>query len=141
MPVYGEGTNIRDWLYVEDHAAAIDLIFHTGKPGQTYNIGGNNEWKNIDLIKLLCRIMDRKLNRAEGSSKKLITFVKDRPGHDLRYAIDSSKVKKDIGWEPTVSFEEGLERTVDWYLANSEWLNNVISGEYEKYYNSMYSGR
>lgn len=141
VPVYGEGTNIRDWLYVEDHAAAIDLIFHTGKPGQTYNIGGNNEWKNIDLIKLLCRIMDRKLNRAEGSSKKLITFVKDRPGHDLRYAIDSSKVKKDIGWEPTVSFEEGLERTVDWYLANSEWLNNVISGEYEKYYNSMYSGR
>ncbi len=141
VPVYGEGTNIRDWLYVEDHAAAIDLIFHTGKPGQTYNIGGNNEWKNIDLIKLLCRIMDRKLNRAEGSSKKLITFVKDRPGHDLRYAIDSSKVKKDIGWEPTVNFEEGLERTVDWYLANSEWLNNVISGEYEKYYNSMYSGR
>jgi len=141
VPVYGEGTNIRDWLYVEDHAAAIDLIFHTGKAGQTYNIGGNNEWKNIDLIKLLCRIMDRKLNRAEGSSKKLITFVKDRPGHDLRYAIDSSKVKKDIGWEPTVSFEEGLERTVDWYLANSGWLNNVISGEYEKYYNSMYSGR
>ncbi len=141
VPVYGEGMNIRDWLYVEDHAAAIDLIFHSGKPGQTYNIGGNNEWRNIDLIRLLCRIMDRKLRRAEGSSEKLITYVKDRPGHDLRYAIDSSKLRKDFGWEPDTGFEEGLERTVDWYLANTVWLNNVISGEYEKYYNSMYTGR
>jgi dTDP-glucose 4,6-dehydratase len=141
VPVYGEGKNIRDWLYVEDHAAAIDLIFHKGKPGETYNIGGNNEWKNIDLIRLLCRIMDRKLKRAEGESEKLITFVKDRPGHDLRYAIDSSKLKDETGWEPMTSFEEGLEKTVDWYLTNTGWMKNVISGEYEKYYDSMYTGR
>ena len=141
VPVYGEGANIRDWLYVEDHAAAIDQIFHNGKPGQTYNIGGNNEWRNIDLIRLLCRIMDRKLKRPEGESEKLITFVKDRPGHDLRYAIDSSKLKNETGWEPMTSFEEGLEKTVDWYLPNTGWMNNVSSGEYEKYYDSMYTGR
>ena len=141
VPVYGEGANIRDWLYVEDHAAAIDQIFHNGKPGQTYNIGGNNEWRNIDLIRLLCRIMDRKLKRPEGESEKLITFVKDRPGHDLRYAIDSSKLKNETGWEPITSFEKGLEKTVDWYLTNTGWMNNVISGEYEKYYDSMYTGR
>ncbi len=141
VPVYGKGENIRDWLYVEDHASAIDLIFHRGRTGETYNIGGNNEWKNIDLIKLLCRIMDRKLDRPSGSSEKLITFVKDRPGHDLRYAIDSSKLRKELGWSPLPSFEAGLEKTIDWYLSNIKWLENVISGEYIKYYESMYSGR
>jgi len=141
VPVYGKGENIRDWLYVEDHAKAIDLIFHKGTPGETYNIGGNNEWKNIDLIRLLCSIMDRKLNRPHGESEKLITYVKDRPGHDLRYAIDSTKLQKELGWSPIPSFETGLEKTVDWYLSNHEWLENVISGDYEKYYNSMYSGR
>ncbi|MCX6332694.1 MAG: dTDP-glucose 4,6-dehydratase [Bacteroidia bacterium] len=141
VPVYGKGENIRDWLYVEDHAAAIDLIFHRGKQGETYNIGGNNEWKNIDLIKLLCKIMDRKLGRNPGDSEKLITYVKDRPGHDLRYAIDSSKLQKEMGWKPIPDFEEGLEKTVEWYLANEKWLENVISGDYEKYYDSMYSGR
>ena len=141
VPVYGRGENIRDWLYVEDHAAAIDLIFHCGTRGETYNIGGNNEWKNIDLIRLLCKIMDRKLNRPAGTSEKLITFVKDRPGHDLRYAIDSSKLRKELGWSPVHVFETGLEKTVDWYLSNTKWLENVISGEYEKYYYSMYSGR
>jgi dTDP-glucose 4,6-dehydratase len=141
VPVYGKGENIRDWLYVEDHASAIDIIFHKGKPGETYNIGGNNEWKNIDLIKLLCRIMDKKLNRPAGTSEKLITYVKDRPGHDLRYAIDSSKLQKEFGWSPIPSFEAGLEKTVEWYLSNTAWLENVISGDYEKYYDSMYSGR
>jgi dTDP-glucose 4,6-dehydratase len=141
VPVYGKGENIRDWLFVEDHAVAIDLIFHRGKTGDTYNIGGNNEWKNIDLIKMLCRIMDRKLGRNEGDSEKLITFVKDRPGHDLRYAIDSSKLQKEMDWKPIPSFEAGLEKTVDWYLSNGKWLDNIISGEYEKYYDSMYSGR
>ncbi|MCU0461947.1 MAG: dTDP-glucose 4,6-dehydratase [Bacteroidales bacterium] len=141
VPVYGKGENIRDWLYVEDHASAIDKIFHRGKPGETYNIGGNNEWKNIDLIKLLCKIMDRKLGRKPGDSEKLITYVKDRPGHDLRYAIDSSKLQKEMGWKPIPEFEEGLEKTVDWYLANVKWLENVISGDYVKYYDSMYSGR
>jgi len=141
VPVYGKGENVRDWLYVEDHASAIDLIFHNGRSGETYNIGGNNEWKNIDLIRLLCRIMDKKLNRAQGTSGKLITFVKDRPGHDLRYAIDSSKLRKELGWSPSVSPEEGIEKTVDWYLANDRWLGNIISGDYEKYYDSMYSGR
>lgn len=141
VPVYGKGENIRDWLYVEDHAAAIDLIFHRGKTGDTYNIGGNNEWKNIDLIRLLCRIMDRKTGRKPGESEALITFVKDRPGHDLRYAIDSSKLQRELGWKPIPSFEDGLERTVDWYLSNEKWLKNVLSGEYEKYYDSMYSGR
>jgi dTDP-glucose 4,6-dehydratase len=141
VPVYGQGENIRDWLYVEDHASAIDLIFHKGKTGETYNIGGNNEWKNIDLIRLLCTIMDKKLNRPSGTSEKLITFVRDRPGHDLRYAIDSSRLRKELGWSPTLSPEAGLEKTVDWYLSNSQWLENVISGDYEKYYDSMYSGR
>jgi len=141
LPVYGKGENIRDWLYVEDHAAAIDLIFHRGKLGETYNIGGNNEWKNIDLVKLLCKIMDKKLGRKEGSSEKLITFVKDRPGHDYRYSIDSSKLKNELGWLPSTNFEEGLEKTVDWYLVNTRWLENVVSGEYEKYYEKMYTKR
>lgn len=141
IPVYGKGENVRDWLFVEDHARAIDLIFHKGKKGDTYNIGGHNEWKNIDLIRLLCRIMDRKLGRPEGTSEKLITFVKDRAGHDLRYAIDASKLKRELGWEPSLQFEEGLERTVDWYLANEEWLNNVTSGEYQKYYQEQYVQR
>lgn len=141
LPVYGKGENIRDWLFVEDHARAIDTIFHKGKPGEVYNIGGNNEWKNIDLVNLLCHIMDKKLNRAEGTSAKLITHVKDRPGHDLRYAIDASKLISETGWRPEVTFEIGLEKTVDWYLANTTWLNNVTSGEYLKYYNSMYQER
>lgn len=141
VPVYGKGENVRDWLFVEDHAAAIDLIFHKGKNGDTYNIGGNNEWKNIDLIRLLCRVMDRKMSRPEGTSEKLITYVKDRPGHDLRYAIDSSKLQNELGWSPIPRFEDGLERTVDWYLANSRWLENIISGEYSKYYEAMYSNR
>lgn len=141
IPVYGKGENIRDWLFVEDHASAIDVIFHKGRTGETYNIGGNNEWKNIDLIRLLCKIMDRKLGRDNGTSEKLITFVKDRPGHDMRYAIDSSKLMKELGWSPIPDFEAGLEKTVDWYLANTEWLANVISGEYNKYYDQMYSGR
>lgn len=141
LPVYGKGENIRDWLYVEDHAAAIDLIYHKGGIGETYNIGGNNEWKNIDLVRLLCRIMDRKLGRKEGSSEKLITFVKDRPGHDFRYSIDSSKLRNELGWQPSVSFEEGIEKTIDWYLENTRWLENVVSGEYEKYYEKMYLKR
>jgi dTDP-glucose 4,6-dehydratase len=141
IPVYGKGENIRDWLYVEDHAAAIDLLFHKGNPGDTYNIGGRNEWKNIDLIKLLCRIMDRKLMRKAGTSEKLITFVKDRPGHDLRYAIDSSKIADKLGWAPSLSFEQGLEKTVDWYLSNQKWLERVLSGEYEKYYEDQYNRR
>lgn len=141
IPVYGKGENVRDWLYVEDHARAIDIIFHKGRPGEVYNIGGNNEWKNIDIVKLLCRIMDKKLNREEGSSAKLITFVKDRPGHDLRYAIDPSKLISETGWRPETSFEEGLEKTVDWYLTNQEWLKNVTSGQYLQYYAKMYEGR
>ncbi|MCK5079837.1 MAG: dTDP-glucose 4,6-dehydratase [Bacteroidales bacterium] len=141
LPVYGKGLNIRDWLYVEDHASAIDLIFHKGTLGETYNIGGNNEWTNIDLVNLLCRIMDEKLGRPEGTSEKLITFVTDRAGHDLRYAIDSSKLQNELGWEPSLQFNEGLEKTVEWYLANEEWLNNVTSGDYQKYYDNMYSGR
>lgn len=141
IPVYGKGENIRDWLYVEDHASAIDLIFHKGKKGETYNIGGNNEWKNIDLIKLLCKIMDRKLGRPAGTSEELITYVKDRPGHDLRYAIDSSKLQHGFGWAPIPEFAAGLEKTVDWYLSNSKWLERIISGDYEKYYDKMYSGR
>ncbi|MGC1390344.1 MAG: dTDP-glucose 4,6-dehydratase [Bacteroidales bacterium] len=141
IPVYGKGENIRDWLYVEDHASAIDLIFHGGKIGETYNIGGNNEWKNIDLILLLCRIMDRKLNRFSGTSEKLITYVKDRPGHDLRYAIDSSKLQKELGWSPIPDFEDGLSKTVEWYLANTKWLDRVLSGDYSKYYDRMYSDR
>jgi dTDP-glucose 4,6-dehydratase len=141
IPVYGKGENIRDWLYVEDHASAIDLIFHKGRSGETYNIGGNNEWKNIDLIKLLCSIMDRKLDRPAGTSEKLITYVKDRPGHDARYAIDSSKLQKELSWSPIPRFEDGLEKTVDWYLDNAKWLERVISGDYGKYYDQMYSGR
>ncbi len=141
LPVYGDGKYTRDWLWVNDHARAIDVIFHTGKNGQTYNIGGFNEWQNIDLIKVLCKVMDRKLNREEGSSEKLITYVKDRPGHDLRYAIDSTKLKEELGWEPSLQFEEGLEKTVDWYLANEEWLNNVTSGNYKAYYETQYAQR
>ncbi len=141
VPVYGKGENIRDWLYVEDHASAIDLIFHRGVPGETYNIGGNNEWRNIDLIKLLCRIMDQKLGRPEGTAEKLITYVRDRPGHDLRYAIDSSKLQHEFGWSPIPDFSEGLGKTVDWYLSNTAWLERVLSGDYEKYYDRMYSGR
>jgi len=141
IPVYGKGENIRDWLYVEDHSNAIDVIFHTGKTGSTYNIGGNNEWKNIDLIRLLCRIMDRKLNRPEGTSEKLISFVEDRAGHDLRYAIDSGKLQNELGWKPLVHPEEGLEKTVEWYLANTEWLDSVTSGAYTHYYEKQYSHR
>lgn len=141
VPVYGKGENVRDWLYVEDHASAIDTIFHKGKVGETYNVGGNNEWKNIDLIRLLCKIMDSKLGRADGDSEKLITYVKDRAGHDLRYAIDSSKLQNDLGWKPSVKPEQGLEKTVDWYLANEEWLNHVTSGAYQKYYEQQYVTR
>ena len=138
LPVYGRGENVRDWLWVVDHAQAIDVIFHKGKRGETYNIGGRNEWKNIDLIRLLCRIMDRKLQRQEGESEGLIEYVTDRAGHDFRYAIDSSKLQKELGWIPSLQFEEGLEKTVDWYLANQEWLDNVTSGEYKSYYRKMY---
>lgn len=139
LPVYGDGNYTRDWLYVKDHADAIDLIFHEGKQSETYNIGGFNEWKNIDLVKLLCQQMDKKLNRDLGASEKLITFVKDRPGHDLRYAIDASKINKELGWKPSVTFEEGLEKTIDWYLNNENWLNNVTSGTYKSYYQKQYS--
>ena len=138
VPVYGKGENVRDWLYVEDHAMAIDLVFHRGNFGETYNIGGNNEWQNIDLIRLLCRIMDSKLGRNAGESEKLITYVKDRAGHDLRYAIDNTKISTSLGWRPSVSFEKGLEKTVDWYLANEGWLNEVISGNYKSYYLRQY---
>ena len=141
IPIYGKGENIRDWLYVVDHARAIDLIYHKGKTGDTYNIGGNNEWTNIDLIYKLCEIMDRKLNREPGSSVKLITYVKDRAGHDLRYAIDSSKLQNELGWKPSLQFEEGMEITVDWYLKNEEWLMNVTSGDYQKYYDKQYVKR
>ena len=138
LPVYGDGLYTRDWLYVVDHARAIDLLFHKGKLGNTYNIGGFNEWTNIDLIKLLCGVMDRKLGRKSGSSESLITFVKDRPGHDKRYAIDASKINNELGWEPSLQFAEGLEKTVDWYLNNQDWLTNVTSGEYQKYYSKQY---
>ncbi len=138
LPIYGKGENIRDWLFVEDHARAIDVIFHKGKDGDTYNIGGFNEWKNIDLVKLLCEIMDEKLSREPGTSEKLITYVKDRAGHDMRYAIDATKLKNELGWEPSLQFEEGLEKTVDWYLANDKWLNDITSGEYQKYYKEHY---
>ena len=138
LPVYGDGNYTRDWLYVIDHALAIDLIFHKGVLGETYNIGGFNEWKNIDLVTLLCSQMDAKLNRDPGSSEQLITFVKDRPGHDLRYAIDATKISNELGWKPSVTFEEGLNKTIDWYLSNTEWLNNVTSGEYLKYYANQY---
>lgn len=138
LPVYGEGLNIRDWLWVNDHARAIDVVFHNGVLGETYNIGGNNEWTNIDLVKLLCQTMDRKLGRPEGESEKLITYVTDRAGHDMRYAIDASKIKRELGWEPSITFEKGLEDTVEWYLSNSDWLNNVTSGDYQSYYEKQY---
>lgn len=141
LPIYGKGLNVRDWLYVEDHAAAIDLVFHNGRLGETYNVGGNNEWKNIDLVLLLCKIMDKKLGKKEGSSEQLITYVKDRAGHDMRYAIDSSKIQNELGWKPSVSFEEGLEKTVDWYLENKKWLENITSGDYMNYYKDMYENR
>ena len=139
LPVYGDGNYTRDWLYVKDHAEAIDLVFHKGKNHETYNIGGFNEWKNIDLVKLLCQQMDEKLKRETGSSEKLITFVKDRPGHDLRYAIDASKINKELGWKPSVTFEEGLNLTIDWYLDNESWLQSVTSGDYQLYYQKQYS--
>lgn len=138
LPVYGDGNYTRDWLYVKDHAVAIDLVFHEGKNHETYNIGGFNEWKNIDLVKLLCAKMDLKLGRSEGESAQLITYVKDRPGHDFRYAIDASKINKELGWKPSVTFEEGLQETIDWYLENTAWLDNVTSGEYAKYYEKQY---
>jgi len=139
LPVYGKGENVRDWLYVVDHARAIDIVFHRGKQGETYNIGGFNEWKNLDLIKVVCKVMDRKLGRPEGESEKLISYVTDRAGHDLRYAIDASKIMNELGWEPSLQFEEGLEKTVDWYLENQKWLDDVTSGTYMNYYDSMYS--
>jgi len=139
LPVYGDGNYTRDWLYVIDHAIAIDLVFHKGKIEETYNLGGFNEWKNIDLVKVLCKIMDEKLSKDKNSSEKLITYVKDRPGHDLRYAIDANKVNKELGWKPSVTFEEGLKLTIEWYLNNTEWLNNITSGDYQKYYNMQYA--
>ncbi|MCR8559160.1 dTDP-glucose 4,6-dehydratase [Mucilaginibacter sp. BJC16-A38] len=141
VPVYGKGENIRDWLWVEDHARAIDVIFHNAAAGTTYNIGGHNEWKNIDLIRLLCQILDKKLNRPAGESESLITFVTDRAGHDLRYAIDATKLKDELGWVPSITFEEGLEKTVDWYLDNEKWLNDVTSGHYQQYYTDQYNNR
>lgn len=138
LPIYGTGENVRDWLWVEDHARAIDTIFHTGKIGETYNIGGWNEWTNIDLVKELCKLMDQKLDRPEGTSVQLITYVKDRAGHDLRYAIDATKIKDDLNWKPSIQFEEGLEKTVDWYLANEEWIERITSGDYKDYYNRHY---
>ena len=139
LPVYGDGNYTRDWLYVEDHARAIDLLFHKGENSETYNIGGFNEWKNIDLVKLLCKQMDEKLGRPVGDCENLITYVKDRPGHDLRYAIDASKINRELGWEPSVTFEEGLAKTIDWYLGNEEWLEHVTSGDYQKYYKKQYN--
>ncbi len=141
LPVYGKGLNVRDWLYVEDHAQAIDLVFHQGKLGETYNIGGFNEWKNIDIVKLVCRLMDKKLGKNEGESETLITFVKDRPGHDMRYAIDASKIKTELGWKPSLTFEEGIEITVEWYLKNDVWLEHVTSGAYREYYSEQYDER
>ncbi|MGI6319580.1 MAG: dTDP-glucose 4,6-dehydratase [Bacteroidales bacterium] len=138
LPIYGKGENVRDWLYVVDHAEAIDQIFHKGTSGETYNIGGNNEWTNIDLVKKLCQMMDEKLGRETGESEKLLTYVTDRAGHDLRYAIDASKIKKEIGWEPTIVFDEGFSKTIDWYLENKEWLENVVSGDYQEYYEKQY---
>ena len=139
LPVYGKGENVSDWLFVDDHARAIDVIFHNGKLGETYNIGGFNEWKNIDLIKVMIKTVDRLLGREEGTSDKLITYVTDRAGHDLRYAIDSTKLKEELGWEPSLQFEEGIDKTVKWYLDNGDWLLNVTSGEYQKYYEAMYN--
>lgn len=138
LPVYGDGNYTRDWLYVIDHAIAIDVVFHKGIKGETYNIGGFNEWKNIDLVNLLCKLMDEKLGRPQGESSNLITYVKDRPGHDLRYAIDASKIKNELGWEPSVTFEQGLEKTIDWYLNNSEWMQHILNNEYMNFYNKQY---
>jgi dTDP-glucose 4,6-dehydratase len=139
LPVYGDGLYTRDWLFVKDHARAIDLVFHQGQIGETYNVGGFNEWKNIDLVKLLCSLMDEKLKRPAGDSAQLITYVKDRPGHDLRYAIDANKINRELGWYPSVTFEEGLSETIDWYLSNGEWLQQVTSGDYQQYYQKMYN--
>jgi len=141
LPVYGKGENIRDWLFVKDHARAIDIVFHKGKEGETYNIGGFNEWKNIDIVKLLCQKMDEKLGREAGTSEKLITYVTDRAGHDMRYAIDATKIKEELGWEPSLQFEEGIEITIDWYLNNQEWLDHVTSGAYQDYYSELYENR
>lgn len=141
LPVYGKGENVRDWLFVEDHARAIDDIFHRGRIGETYNIGGNNEWQNIQLVKFLCQLMDTKLGRESGESEKLITYVTDRAGHDFRYAIDAGKLMNELGWQPSVTFEQGLEKTVDWYLSNQDWLTNVTTGNYQQYYQSMYASR
>ncbi|MFZ9847869.1 MAG: dTDP-glucose 4,6-dehydratase [Flavobacteriales bacterium] len=141
LPIYGKGENVRDWLYVQDHVEAIDLIFHKGKNGETYNIGGDNEWQNITLVKALCKIMDAKLNRAVGTSEKLINYVKDRQGHDMRYSIDFSKLNKELGWKPKAQFESGLEKTVDWYLANQQWVDGVITGEYKNYYKTQYESK
>ncbi len=138
LPVYGKGENVRDWLYVEDHATAIDVLYHKGKKGDTYNIGGFNEWKNLDLIKVVCKVMDKKLGRPEGESEKLITYVTDRAGHDLRYAIDAQKIMKELGWKPSLQFEEGIAKTIDWYMENEAWMNNVTSGAYQEYYKEMY---
>lgn len=141
LPVYGKGENVRDWLYVEDHARAIDLIFHRGKVGETYNIGGFNEWKNIDIVRLLIKTVDRFLGRKDGEDDNLITFVTDRKGHDMRYAIDSSKLKAELGWQPTLQFEQGIEKTVRWYLENQPWMDNITCGDYQKYYEDMYKNR
>ncbi len=141
LPVYGKGENVRDWLFVKDHARAIDTVFHQGKPGETYNIGGFNEWKNIDIVRLLCKKMDEKLGREAGTSEKLITYVTDRAGHDLRYAIDATKIQNELGWEPSLQFDEGIEITIDWYLENEEWLNHVTSGAYQDYYSNLYESR
>lgn len=139
MPIYGNGKYTRDWLWVADHARAIEMVYHKGVNGQTYNIGGFNEWQNIDLVTTLCKLLDKKLGRTPGTNEKLITFVKDRPGHDLRYAIDANKIKRELGFEPSVTFEQGLEKTVDWYLENEDWLNNVTSGNYQNYYKEQYT--
>lgn len=141
LPVYGKGENVRDWLFVVDHARAIDMVFHKGVIGETYNIGGFNEWKNIDIVHLLCRVMDRKMDKPEGSAASLITYVKDRAGHDLRYAIDANKIMKELSWEPSLQFEEGLEKTIDWYLANAEWMDEITSGAYQQYYDNQYTTR
>lgn len=141
LPIYGKGENVRDWLYVEDHAAAIDRVFHQGKLGSTYNIGGFNEWKNIELVKVICKVMDEKLGRQPGSSEQLITYVTDRAGHDLRYAIDASKIKQELGWEPSLQFEEGIRKTISWYLNNQDWMTSVTSGEYQTYYENLYENR
>jgi dTDP-glucose 4,6-dehydratase len=141
LPVYGKGENVRDWLWVDDHARAIDVIFHRGRPGEKYNIGGFNEWKNIDLVHLMCNIMDRKLGRPPGTSAGLISYVKDRAGHDLRYAIDAGKLNKELGWQPSLTFEEGLEKTIEWYLQNQDWVKHVTSGDYQNYYTEQYAKR